>query len=42
MPHALAPNIAPPIVLPTASSQVLDDPDNLKVEVPSTSSWEYF
>jgi len=34
MPHALTPKIEPPILLPTVSSQVLDDPDNAKVEVP--------
>jgi len=34
MPPTLAPNIRPPIVLPTFSPNVLDDHDIAKVEVP--------
>lgn len=33
MPPTLAPNIVPPVVLPTFSPNVLDDHDNTKVEV---------
>jgi len=41
MPHALAPDIAPLIVLSTVSPQVLDDFHNFKVEVPPILSCEY-
>lgn len=38
-PSTLAPNIGPPYELETVSPEVLEDPDNAKVEVgPSTSN----